>query len=246
MRVVILVPRRADNGRRDDLWLFTKTWLTQNHPEWPIIEGASPEGPFNRGAAINDAARIAGDWDVAVITDGDNICSPAKLVEAVQIAADTGNMIFPGDTYCYLDEESSDQIMSAGGPGWWPRPQIYRSPNRADQTGYTPYLIHKHVSGIQAIRRDSWDLAGGFAELTGWGSEDSIFWTTVEAAGIPINYLTGPIFHLFHEHAAADITPQLRSANRRALSQVQRVARTNPRNVRQQIAELQNAHTSTP
>lgn len=241
MKVAILVPRRADNGRRDELYAFTKAWLTEHHPDWPIIEGDAPEGPFNRGAAINNAARKAGDWDVAVISDGDNICAPAKLVEAVNIAAETGHMVFPGDTYCYLDEESSNQIMAAGGPGWWPRPQINVSPNRRDRTGYSPFMIHKHVSGIQAIRRDSWDKSGGFVELTGWGAEDSIFWTIVEAAGIPIEYLTGPIFHFYHDHAAADIEPGLRRANRQFLRRVHAIASSRPGDVRQFVAEHQGA-----
>ena len=61
MRTVILVPYRSDGDRRDQLWDFTRNWLQRHHPDYPIYLGPSPDGPFNRSAAINQAARDAGE-----------------------------------------------------------------------------------------------------------------------------------------------------------------------------------------
>jgi len=54
--VVVLVPRRADSGHRDSLWAFARAWWLQQHPDWPLFEGVHEYGPFNRAAAINQAA----------------------------------------------------------------------------------------------------------------------------------------------------------------------------------------------
>ena len=69
MTTIIIVPYRPDNGQRDKLWRHVKRRLTLEQPTWSIVEGRSPDGPFNRSAAINDAAGC--DWDTAVITDAD-------------------------------------------------------------------------------------------------------------------------------------------------------------------------------
>ena len=50
---------------RDALWVFCRPWWHDRFPDWPIIEGHHVTGLFNRAAAVNAAARLAGDWDVA-------------------------------------------------------------------------------------------------------------------------------------------------------------------------------------
>lgn len=213
LRVVILVPRRADQGRRDELWAFTRSWLTEHHPDFEIVEGESPEGPFNRGAAINRAARSAGAWDVAIVHDGDNIVAPRRLTAAVEDAHLTGLATVAHDTYMYLDRESSDEILEHPRGPWWPRPQI----DNVD-TRYDPYIIHKHVSGVVVVPRVAWDATGGFAELTGWGSEDSLFLVLCNAFGGGVEWSRGTALHLWHEHAEADTTRVIRHRNKEILS----------------------------
>ena len=48
MNTVILVPRRDDNGYRDELWAWTKAWWEREQSHMPIIEGYHTEGLFNR------------------------------------------------------------------------------------------------------------------------------------------------------------------------------------------------------
>lgn len=212
MRTVILVPRRADGGRRDQLWAFTKTWLTKNHPDWAIFEGSSPDGPFNRGAAINTAARAAGDWDIAIVHDGDNIVNPSKLREAVEKAYVSQITHIAHDTYQYLDEESSDWIIEHPEGPWWPRPQLYDV-----RQGYAPYMLHKHVSGVVVVPRAVWDKTGGFVELAGWGAEDSFHIALCNALGGGIEWVRGTALHLWHEHTATDTNRVLRARNRNTM-----------------------------
>lgn len=234
MRVVILVPRRADGARRDQLWAFTKTWLATQHPDWPIYEGESPDGPFNRGAAINAAARAAGVWDVAVVHDGDNVTAPARLLDAVEKAHATGITHIAHDTYMYLDKESSDEILANPTGAWFPRPQIYQV-----RPGYAPYVIHKHVSGIVAVPRRVWNITNGFVEFTGWGSEDSLHIVMCNALAGGVEWIPGTALHLWHEHAPADIDKVLKSRNRANMLRAKQLERRgDPVSLKRYLASL--------
>lgn len=208
MRVVILTPYRSDDGgRRDELWHFTRSWLNRHHP-WEIYEGKSPDGPFNRGAAINEAARQADDWDVAVISDGDNIADPGTVERAVAHAHGIGGCVFPFETYLYLNEFTSNRLMSAGNcfvspiEKWWG-------------------VMRGHHSGIQAISRIAYDRVGGFPELEGWGYEDSIMSLMLKAFAGGLTHLDGSAFHLYHGESNGDPGREHYGAiNRRILADV--------------------------
>ena len=94
MKVAVLVPWRPGPEDRAKLWDFAKAWWVNDHPEWVIHEAPGPEtGPFNRAAAINQAAERAGDWDVAVIIDTDTLVNPDAARTAVDVAHATGAMV---------------------------------------------------------------------------------------------------------------------------------------------------------
>lgn len=224
MRTVILVPRRADGGRRDELWAWVRSWLERNHPEWEIVEGASPEGPFNRGAAINQAARDAGQWDVAVVHDADNFASPAKLRLAVE-RAHSGVTQVAHSTYQYLGQEASEEILQNPDGPWWPDLQLLDANPATDSKGYNRYNRHKHVSGIVAVPRRVWEVTDGFVELTGWGSEDSLHLVMCNALGGGVEWVSGSCYHLWHEHAGEDTTKDIRSKNRQEMLAAKRFER---------------------
>lgn len=192
MKIVFLVPYRSDiGGRRDDLWSFVSTWLEKHHWDWDVYTGASPPGPFNRGAAINNAARKAGDWDVAIVHDIDNISDPTTLRKAVKRSYESGRCVFPFSTYLYLDQYSSDRLMSED--NWFVAPE-----RRSD--GSFPYMIiERHRSGVQVISRSAWDKIGGYVELTGWGYEDSATEILLKVFVGPVEHLEGTAYHLYHE-----------------------------------------------
>jgi hypothetical protein len=195
VRVVILVPYRGDNGgRRDRLWGFTQEWLKDHHCLWPIYFGHSPEGPFNRGAAINDAARKAGEWDVAVVHDADNIADPLMLCKAVERAHEIKGCVYPYETYIYLDEFSTNRLIEHD--NWFLAPE-HRTPNG----GYLWTVCNKHTSGIQAISREAYDKIGGFVELTGWGHEDWVTAILLETfVTASLEHMDGAAYHLYHDH----------------------------------------------
>lgn len=191
MKVAIAVPWRSDDGgRRDQLWAHTRKWLETNHPGAPIYQGESPPGPFNRGAAINHAAAQAGRWDVLVVHDADNISHPDTLGLAVDTAWRNATVIFPFETYIYLDGPSTDALLADA--NW------FVCPYKGDK-GYAETVKFHHYSGIQAISRPTWDRVGGFISLPGWGAEDAIMEQLFETFAGGVDWLHGSAYHLFHE-----------------------------------------------
>ena len=187
---MILVPYRPDGGHRDRLWGFTRTWLERHHPGHSIHVGSSPDGPFNRSAAINEAARAAGDWDVAVVCDSDTVVPPTHLDEAVVAAHATGLLASALSSVVELTRRSTDLLLADG--------DIDPATLRKIRTRRKEDLTQ---SSVLAVPRMLWDAVGGFdEEFCGWGCEDNAFWiaSTLVGGAKPLR-MNGSAYHLWHE-----------------------------------------------
>lgn len=201
LRTVILVPYRSNGEHRDQLWNFTRRWMEQNHPDCPVYVGASPDGPFNRSAAINDAARQAGDWDVAVICDSDTVVPPAQFEKAVRDAHRTGRLVSALTKVVELSRMSTDRLLGDNQADIFSLPKK-RTRRKDDMT----------QSSVIAVPRALWDGIGGFDEgFSGWGCEDNAFWIAAtllggEGRGGPVGgkplRVEGAAYHLWHEKAS--------------------------------------------
>jgi hypothetical protein len=197
MNTVILVPRRDDNGYRDELWSWTKAWWEREQSHMPIIEGYHTDGLFNRSAAVNTAARIAGEWDVAVIIDADVTCSPDRVKEACERAYHDGRMYLPHSTRYDLSRRSSEAIR---------RGQLTESEDSAflQRHAHRTYNVdngHPSVSSVVVVSRKQWDTIGGFDEqFRGWGFEDTAFAAAAETFGGVVR-MDGAVFHYWHPTA---------------------------------------------
>ena len=182
--IVILVPRRADGGHRDRLWAFARERWEQFG--WPIVEGHHDDGPFNRSAAINLAARDAGDWHVALIIDSDVICAPGSIRAAVEIADQSDQMVVAHDERIMLNQRGTDKVLGGFLGSWRDRTMVER-------------VWLDSVSCAVAVSRRLWDLAGPFdARFVGWGREDTAFRIACEVETGPIVKVCGETFHLWH------------------------------------------------
>ena len=194
MNVVTLVPIRRGFADRDRLWDYCKPRWQAEHPDWPIVEGCheASEGLFNRSAALNRAAKLAGDWDVAVVIDADIICDPEAVREAARIAYETNQMVLPYELRFDLDATGTEMVMAG------------QQPAVADRlwARHIAYTYRNQVSGVFAVSRTLWDACEGFDEkFKGWGGEDNAFSTTAQTFGGPLIRLPGEFWELAHATA---------------------------------------------
>lgn len=182
MIVRALVPRLADNGERDRLWDYCRSYWAEQMPEMEIVEGHHEGGgPFNRSASINKAAK--GDWDVAVILDSDSVVDPGQVRDAIELAVKSGELVLPFDSRNMLNPKGTQQILG-GFVGSWSRWVGSRERNR--------------VSCCVVVPRALWDAVGGFDErFEGWGAEDEAFHAACTALG-GSQRLRGPLWHFHH------------------------------------------------
>lgn len=182
MTVPILVPRRADHAGRDRIWNTIRETVWRN---LGIVEGhhVGP-GPFNRSAALNDAASQAGDWQTAVIADADSIVSHEQLWAAIGLAERTQRLVFAHSLWVNIDAHEVADFLDAGAVEW-----------RDDRAVY-----HHTVSSMLAVPRSVWDAVGGFDEaFVGYGYEDNAFARACRVlTGDPLR-IFGPVYHLAHD-----------------------------------------------
>jgi len=185
-RVAVLVPWRLSDPHRERLWTFCKAWWLERHPDWPIFEAPGPVGLFNRAAAVNQAARQAGDWDVALVLDTDVIVNPEAVNEAVHRASTTGRLIITHSRRVDLTRNGTEKVLAGYRGPWTRRPIMDRAWDVSE-------------SSCIAVPRTLFDAVGGFDErFAGWGYEDTAFVIACErTAGF--EKLPGDVFHLWHE-----------------------------------------------
>lgn len=216
--VAILVPRRDDGGWRDRLWRYVRARLERELPDWPIHEGHHDDGPFNRAAAINTAAELAGDWEIALIVDGDTLAPPEALQTGALLAATHGYMVNCHDLRVMLKEQATRRIIESGRldpVNGWRKPQ------------WVERIWYESPSAGVAVRRDLYDRVGGFDErFVGWGHEDSAFRHACETlSGAPMLRVAMDCYHLWHpESPEVDRRSPTRRANMARLADYEHAA----------------------
>jgi mannosyltransferase OCH1-like enzyme len=188
MKVVILVPRRDDEGWRDKLWDYCKA-IWQEKYDWPIFEGYhfKEEGPFNRSLAVNRAADLAGDWDVALIIDSDTVSEEEAVRNAVAHAWKTGDLSIAHNARLMLSQRATTNILNGH------KVDLLRKVN-------VKKTYYDSISCAVAIRRQEWEDIGGFDErFEGWGFEDTAFRIAVETlTNRPLHIEQANCLHLWH------------------------------------------------
>ena len=182
----VLVPRRADGGRRDQIWteLLERVWSSS-----AIATGTHDGGPFNRSAALNAAADAAGKWELAVVADSDSLVTPEQLSQAVELARSSGRLVIAHDRWVNVDVDETASFFDTG--------QLEFRGERVEWP--------MTVSSMLVIPRLVWDAVNGFDEhFAGWGEEDRAFMRAVETLTGEALRIEGPVFHLAHDRPHED------------------------------------------
>jgi GT2 family glycosyltransferase len=189
--IPVLIPWRPDNGRRDRLWDYLRDTYWSSLPGFTPIIGESPDGPFNRSAAINDAAGRAGNWNVAVIADNDTWVPPANLAKAVALTRESGRLSAAFTCVIELAEDYTDKLLA----GVATADDLHVDKVRTD-----PLCVQ---SSMLVVPRELWDAVGGFdARFKGYAGEDNAFWLACKILGGEPERVAGSAFHLWHQPAS--------------------------------------------
>ena len=190
MTIPVLVPWRSDGGRRDDLWRYVRRSFWSTLPGFRIVTGRSPDGPFNRSAAVNDAAALAGNWRVAVIADNDTWVPPAQLSAAVAMAQETGRLTAAFSRVVELSHDYTDRLLDGS----------------ASLADFNIDRVRTEPLGVQSsmlvVPHALWEQVGGFdVKFQGWAGEDNAFWKACAILGGEPARIDGCAFHLWHQPA---------------------------------------------
>lgn len=193
--IPVLVPRRADHGHRDVLWQHIRQRYWSGLDGFELVEGIHEGGPFNRSAALNGAARTAGDWELAVIADSDSWVDPLQLRDAMGLARRTGRLVAAFDEVHELGPHSTHALIAQGTLDLHSSVQVDRVRTGVED----PTTVQ---STMLVVPRAVWDAVGGFDEgFQGWGCEDNAFWRAATLlTGAPLR-IPGPAWHLWHPPA---------------------------------------------
>lgn len=191
MNVSVLVPYRPDSPERDAAWAYVRQWWEREHPDWQIITGACPDGPWVKAEAVADALSRA-DGDLLVLADADVIChGVGAAVDAVRRGAPWA---VPHRGVHRLAAAATTSVLAGG-----PLPDPGARPNRGVTVeSYTGVA----GGGLTALPRAAYERVPLDPRFLGWGSED-LAWShaLLVTYGGPWRGVA-PLVHLWHPPAS--------------------------------------------
>src|SRR5690606_16375058 len=150
------------------------------------------EGLFNRPAVVNVAAKVAGNWDDAVIADADAWSDPAQLDKDVRQARQTGKLVSTLNAGWMLSAQQTATILSSASVPT----SVSRPPERKTDPTMTQSIC-------LLIPRAVFEAIGGLDEgYRGWGAEDNALWHAATIAAGKPERTTGPAYHMHHPPAS--------------------------------------------
>ena len=178
--VAVIVPWRDTDEHRATAWaLLRHRWRTA-HPDWRIVEGRLPAGPWVKALAVADGLART-DADILVLADADVWCDGVAL--AVDQVAAGAAWAIPHWWVRRLTPEATAAVL-AGGPLGGP---VHRKPYVGFAGG-----------GITVICRELLERAPLDPRFVGWGQEDqaaALAWRTL--GGEPWRG-AADLWHLWH------------------------------------------------
>lgn len=184
-RQEIALPWR-DNGEEWRL-LHLKHLISHYGQDFDIIL-ADPLGEFNRSASRNSGVAQT-QSDVAVIIDADNLIPLEQIHAAIEVARNADVMVKPFQTFGYLTEEATTKYYLDVVPTVFDNsPESFQNPPSDNFTG-----------GAYVCKKTVWDMIGGADEnFKGWGGEDDAIHLSCINYGVPVVYVPGYDYHLYH------------------------------------------------
>lgn len=178
---VVCIPYRSDGGLRDKARDYVQAYWEGSERE--VVYGSDEGEPFSPSKARNDAARNAGQWEVAIFCDADSVLgSLTQAAQAEEIAGRTRGYVICHSRICYLEDEATEAVYAGMNP------DCGMTTDRVKKTSETCFAIHRRL----------WDEVGGYDErFVGWGWQGICFYLACLRLG-KVDRVNGDIFHLWH------------------------------------------------
>ena len=220
MAVDVIVPFRSDGGHRDRAWAFLKKRWEEQFPDWQVIEGACPDGPWVKALAIEDALSRS-TADIIVISDSDvwtdGVADAVRVINPFKWAVP--------HTRLYRLSQKATQAVYEGRPI-----DPENDPTDQEEKPYTGVL----GGGMVVIKRSLYVEVPMDPRFVIWGGEDmaaAYAWRCL--GGAPWRG-TDPMWHLWH----VPLRGKDRAISNRQLFNRYTQAARNPSKMRKLIAEF--------
>jgi predicted glycosyltransferase involved in capsule biosynthesis len=219
MKTVVLMPYSPEGCEyRARAWHRVRSWIAINHSLWPVYTGKTDHASgrfFPIAKARNNAARAAGDWDIAVFWDADTLVHPDAVNEAVALVKDSPlTQALASDAHTYMDELSTQRFYDSG--------LMFPMPRGNKTVPFSKEGIYRRpCSGVFVVHRELWEATGGYVEaLQGNDShEDLVFLQCCRIFGDGTQFIPGMQLHLWHPPA-----PRTNGVNHRLWQDLSRCA----------------------
>ncbi len=150
--VGVLVPWHPADAHRTAAWEWVRSRYAEHHPDWEVVTGSCPDGPWVKAVAVADALTRCS-AEILLIADADVWCD--GLTRALD-ALDELPWAIPHHTVYRLTQEATASVL-AGGP-------------LGGSTTERPYKGWAG-GGLMALHRSVYQSVPLDPRFRGWGGE---------------------------------------------------------------------------
>lgn len=184
--VSILVPYRPDGAERDRNWSWVRTWWARHFPDWQVVVGAAPDGPWCKALAVRDALDRA-DGDHLVVADADVFMPPTDLRKAMTLLAAL-DWVVPHRRVVRLTDWATKGLLEHG------TVPVRDTRNDGVESAYKGRV----GGGMMCLRRSMYEICPMDPRFKGWGQEDESWGLALGVMSGNWTRLVSPLYHLWH------------------------------------------------
>lgn len=179
--VSVVVPWRGGCPHREAAWRWVRSRLESTYPDWQIVQGTCPDGPWVKALAVADALDRA-DGDLLVIHDAD-VWSDGLPAAVHSVVDGTSPWAMPHRNVHRLTEEATSAVI-AGDEVTGP---LTQQPYRGFLGG-----------GIAVLHRETYIECPLDRRFHGFGGEDESWALALRRLHAYPWRGVAPLWHLWH------------------------------------------------
>lgn len=200
-QISLLVPFRDDGEHRTKVWRWLRDYWLDNLDSVEVIQGHHGGWPFNKSAAVNDAASKAR-GRIFVVLDADAYLDAQVIQECadnIDDAIEDGRRRWftPYRNLYRLNRHTTLELLETEGPYALPSPP----PDEWLEGGpQSASYGHQYGAMIQIMPREAFFLVGGMDPRfnRGWGSEDASLLRALDTLYCQHENTLNDVLHMWH------------------------------------------------